>query len=57
METTGFIGIIWGYRGYIGLVENRMETTLGNMEILSGLYRGYMIVSCQNDRRNLACLP
>ena len=29
METTGIIGVIKGlYRGYIGLMEKKMETTL-----------------------------
>ena len=41
------IGFIWGVyyiRGYIGIMENRMETTItGYIEVISGLYVGYRI--------------
>ena len=29
METTGIVDVIWGiYRGYIGIMEKNMETTI-----------------------------
>ena len=53
METTGIIGIIWGLyrdywgyiRGYIGIMEKKMETTTmglyrDSIRVILGLYGG-----------------
>ena len=41
METTGIMGVIYGsYRGYIGIMEKKMETTNQGLRGLGGLGLG-----------------